>query len=258
MKKQGVYILTNRVNGKQYVGQSWDIDRRLKEHLITERKGCPAVFYAIKKYGSAAFDVEIIEYLGISQEALNAVESWHINYRGTLTPNGYNLKTEGLGGKLSEETKHKISEANSGEGNPFFGKTLSIEHRQNLSDVLSGENHPNFGKKASAETRQKQSNAKKGKPTWNKKGNSRPEMRGENNPMYGKRGEAHPSYGKPPHNRHPEYTCARWFFFIELANLTIEEKREAFLLKYSGVSSTTRYRWLNTWQAELDPKWGVN
>ena len=64
---------------------------------------------------------------------------------------------------MSEETRRKMSEAQKGEKNHFFGKHLSEEHRKKLSEAKKGENHPLFGKHHSEETRKKMSEAQKGK-----------------------------------------------------------------------------------------------
>lgn len=46
--------------------------------------------------------------------------------------------------KLSDETKRKISEANSGEKNGFYGKHHTAESRKKNSEANSGENNPNY------------------------------------------------------------------------------------------------------------------
>ena len=80
----------------------------------------------------------------------------------------------------SAEMRKKMSEARSGENNPFFGKHHSAEMRKKMSEAKrgkhhsaearkkiseskKGENHPFFGKHHSEETRRKISEAKKGK-----------------------------------------------------------------------------------------------
>ena len=58
-------------------------------------------------------------------------------------------------GKTEEEMKEirrKISEANSGEKHPFYGKK-----RPEISERMSGENHPMYGKHHSEKTKQKMS-----------------------------------------------------------------------------------------------------
>lgn len=64
---------------------------------------------------------------------------------------------------VSEETRHKRSEAMKGENNPNFGKPKSEEWKQKRSESMKGENNPNFGKHPSKETRKKRSESMKGK-----------------------------------------------------------------------------------------------
>ena len=111
MKNPGIYILTNTVNGKQYVGRDSNLPKRTKEHLSGKSPQCRRIHRAIQKYGQDAFSVEIIRYPGISHEALNAIERWKIRQLQTLSPGGCNLTGGGEGGKRSEETCQKISES---------------------------------------------------------------------------------------------------------------------------------------------------
>jgi hypothetical protein len=66
--------------------------------------------------------------------------------------------------KHSEETKMKMSAANSGENHPNYGKTPSDETKMKMSAAQSGENNPNYGKTPSDETKMKLSAALTGKP----------------------------------------------------------------------------------------------
>lgn len=208
MKKQGIYILTNRVNSKQYVGQSWDIDRRLKEHLEKKQYGRSLLSFAIQKHGADSFDVEIIEYPNISQEALDAVERWHIAHRETLSPNGYNLNEGGATGKHSQEAKRKISEAQ-------YGRKCSEETKIKLSEANRGKKHTEKTKSKigkisrkrwqNPEYRKKLSEAHKGKtPSKDARRKvSEALTRRWQDPEYKRkraeqslRGDKHPSYGK--------------------------------------------------------------
>jgi len=65
------------------------------------------------------------------------------------------LKVANTGKTHSEETKDKISKANSGENHPFYNKKLSEEHRKNISIATKG-------KIISDETKEKQKIAHKG------------------------------------------------------------------------------------------------
>ena len=108
IKTAGISILTNRVNGKKYVGQDTQLGSRPKRHLRGKVPGCRLIYRAIQKQGAAAFDVELIPYPGISQTALNAVERWHIEQHFAQAPNGYNLQAGGHNGTHAEETKQKL------------------------------------------------------------------------------------------------------------------------------------------------------
>ena len=62
---------------------------------------------------------------------------------------------------LSEETRRKMSEANKGENNPFYGKHHSDEARRKISEANKGEKSPFYGKHHSDEARRKISEAAK-------------------------------------------------------------------------------------------------
>ena len=138
MKNPGIYIFTSP-SGKQYVGRDVNLPNRAKIHFSGKNFECPYIHRAIEKYGVDAFDVKIIRYPGISDEALNAVERWKIRQLQTVAPKGYNLTEGGDSGKRSEETRHKMSEAQHkriADGtHPFLGG--EIQHRR----VADGTHH---------------------------------------------------------------------------------------------------------------------
>lgn len=100
-----IYILTNTINDKQYVGQSVHLTTRLNQH----RHGYGHFFLqrAIKKYGWEAFALKTIE---VADEKLDEMEKTYIKTLGTLAPNGYNLTTGGSNGRRSQHTKQKMSQ----------------------------------------------------------------------------------------------------------------------------------------------------
>lgn len=67
----GIYKFTNLVNGKIYIGQSVDIERRLNEH---KRRNEQRIDKAIKKYGFENFNFEIIELC--SPDKLDELENY--------------------------------------------------------------------------------------------------------------------------------------------------------------------------------------
>lgn len=90
----GIYKITNLVNGKIYVGQSVDIERRFQKHLYANDDFI--IHKAIKKYGRQNFSLQILEEC--SQELLNDREIYWIKTLNSITPNGYNMINGGSNG----------------------------------------------------------------------------------------------------------------------------------------------------------------
>ena len=148
MEKIGyVYLTTNLVNGKQYVGQhlhdGFDVKYKGSGHYIKK---------AFDKYGWDNFDCKVICWCS-TQTQLDEAEDNYIKLLGTMYPNGYNLKGGGSHGKTHKETRKKLSEANK-------GKHQTKETKQKISETLS---KVLKGHKVSEETRKKLSEANKGK-----------------------------------------------------------------------------------------------
>ena len=92
----GIYKITKKSNGKSYVGQSNDINRRFDEHRY---KKDLAIDQAIQKYGAAAFDFEILEECSL--EELDSREKYWIAFYNTFKGFGYNCN-EGGGNSRGE------------------------------------------------------------------------------------------------------------------------------------------------------------
>lgn len=147
----GIYILTNKVNHKQYVGQSIDIDRRLREYSHNSRRRRQPISHAVHKYGIDNFEIEKIE---CKEEELDRLEREWITNLKCIAPNGYNLETGGNKNKhIANETKKKIALKHTGK----LKGPLSEETRLKLS--LSKK-----GKPKSEEHKKKIGLANRGKP----------------------------------------------------------------------------------------------
>jgi len=185
-----VYIITNNILNKQYVGSKmcykedpnndgyWGSSRNLNNDY--------------KIYGKENFSKEILEYYDEKISMLRG-ETKHILEHKTLAPDGYNRflpsqrerfymggynfseesreknRKSHLGKKPSDKTKKLMSESRSGISHPGYGKNRSqeikdkigqskkgqihsMESKIKISKAFQKENHPLFGKHHSQET----------------------------------------------------------------------------------------------------------
>lgn len=86
-----IYKLTNKINGKMYIGQTVrSMTERLAGHKRNyERNVHTKLYDAMRKYGWDKFDAKVIEVCS-SLEALNARETYWIKYYNTVE-DGYNM-----------------------------------------------------------------------------------------------------------------------------------------------------------------------
>lgn len=156
--KYYIYKITNKLNGKSYIGQHKVPDK--PENFKRYMGGGIAITEAIKKYGKENFDKIILENIEDDEKHLltSEREKFWIKQEKTLYPNGYNISPGGEGGctkesaakgvatkkargyKASEETKRKISEANKGKPkSDVHKKHLSEHHRFRTLHIISFE-----------------------------------------------------------------------------------------------------------------------
>ncbi len=103
-----IYLVTNTVNGKRYVGQSQqlDIEQRWKSHRKVNNANVGSYLKAAyTKYGIENFKFQIICIC--FDVDCDKYEDEYIKKFNTLSPNGYNLKTGGNSVKYSEESNTK-------------------------------------------------------------------------------------------------------------------------------------------------------
>jgi group I intron endonuclease len=151
--KSGIYMLTNKLTGHMYIGQSIDISKRFKNYFnisyIKSKDGF-RISRALIKYGYSNFSLTILEYCNISD--LLAREQYYFD---KLEPEYNILKKAGssLGFNHSEETKAKISKALKGiyvgDKSALFGR-LHLEETKELMSlkkaVAGAEKNPLYGK----------------------------------------------------------------------------------------------------------------
>lgn len=148
-----VYLTTNIVNGKIYVGQHEIKDLKFNDSYIGS--GGRRFRNALNKYGRDNFQRKILKVCFTTNQ-LNGYETYFIKkLRATDPKIGYNQlpgPTHLLNPSKLPEVKRIKSQKLSGKNNPMYGRR--------------GKLHPNYGKKRTPEQIAKVS--------------------GENNPMFGK------------------------------------------------------------------------
>lgn len=107
----GIYKITNKINQKSYIGQSINVERRLKSHKSNykNKNNKTDLYLEMRKYGIENFTFEILKEC--SKEELNFYEEKFICYFDTFN-NGYNLTTGGLSWKHRQAFREYISKVN--------------------------------------------------------------------------------------------------------------------------------------------------
>ena len=170
-----VYLITNRINGKRYVGVTCrGYIVRFQEHLHEAISGSTSILHsAIRKYGSENFDVILLE-TNIPDDLIEAKEQYYIKLYNTFYTSGigYNMTIGGggmCGYKHTEESKSKISKSLQGHVFPESRNQkvkeamIGREYKQEWRDALSasrkgrfkGEDNAFFGKHHSYESKLK-------------------------------------------------------------------------------------------------------
>lgn len=112
----GIYKIQNKINGHIYIGQSKNIEARIRSHINSsfnnnDKDYNMIIHKAIRKYGEKNFTYEIVEECLLSE--LNEKEIYWINYYNSFH-NGYNATT---GGDSSYLKKGKEVELYDFDGN---------------------------------------------------------------------------------------------------------------------------------------------
>lgn len=142
----GIYKITNP-NGKVYIGQTVNFDKRMYAYKRNHCKDQPAIYNSLIKYGFENHKVDILEQCDVLE--LNNRERFYQDFYNSVN-DGLNCTTVGSNEKSgyhSIETKRKMSLAKK-------GKKQSEEHKKKLSKVRKG-------KKQSKESNKKRSESLK-------------------------------------------------------------------------------------------------
>lgn len=137
-KEFGIYRITNKINGKTYVGKTsksfgdrWDCHKTQLNGGYHDNKHLQRAWF---KYGANSFEFCIIESVN-DASLLNDMEIKYINHYRNIGL-CYNIKDGGdggflLGSHLSEDAKQRIGEKNRIN---MTGKKVSDETRKKMSE----------------------------------------------------------------------------------------------------------------------------
>lgn len=178
--ESGIYMLTCKINGHRYIGQSGNITRRMWEHKHQRNEPHLPISRAIKKYGWENFDKEVLEFCPVVE-----LDEREIFYIEILSPE-YNVSKGGERGMRgyhhSPETKEKCKAAAIKEWQDktpeekAYVITHQLIHHSKKGDKLTDSakeklREVNLGKKQSAETKTKRSVKMKTAMLGNQNGN---------------------------------------------------------------------------------------
>lgn len=165
-----VYVISNLMNQRKYVGITSNFKRRMQGHETAARCGRGNVLHAsMRKHGISSFVASVVVFLSSRQEALE--EERRVIFDLCSNKNGYNLTSGGDGIRdLSEASMKQLKESLS---KALKGKPKSKEHvesmrKANLGKVFSQESREAMsraaiGRKASPETKLLMSISRKGR-----------------------------------------------------------------------------------------------
>jgi group I intron endonuclease len=153
-----IYLHTNQINGKVYVGQTWDTLREgwlsHTSHARRYRGRCPHFHAAIRKYGPEVFDHQVLATADTQEKLDNHERVWIILLRSNDPEFGYNIRSGGGRGYHSESSRAKMRGRVG--GGPRRGFRYSEELNQRVAAASTGKTH-------SPETRRKMSEGLKRK-----------------------------------------------------------------------------------------------
>lgn len=208
MKQYYIYLTTNLVNNKKYIGKHYG---ELDDNYI----GSGTILKsAIQKYGKQNFKKEILSISKTEEENAKKEKHYIDLYKAVENKNFYNIADGGQGGNVTkgfskeerEKINKKISESNSGKKHHMYGKHHTEETKEKISNSVKkywtedkrqewslkyqGQKNPMYGKHHTEETKEKIRQIDRGymqtKEYKEKMSNA---TKGEKNGNYGNRGE---------------------------------------------------------------------
>lgn len=160
-----VYAIVNRETRDMYVGSAVAVNRRWSRHMHDLRKSvhaCKHLQNAYLKYGPAAFDWEIVEFVDRKEHLIAREQFWIDFFRPAY--NKRNLATSCLGVKRSEDARRQMSIAQTGKkqsAETIAKRAAALRGRPRSEETKAKISASHFGIRPNAATRAKMSESAK-------------------------------------------------------------------------------------------------
>ena len=143
-KKPGIYIITNSINTKMYIGSTISLFTRYKTHIshLTKDIHCNIHLQRFtNKYGIDTLSFSLLEIVE-NKNDLTCREQYYLDYYKSWDNTiGFNICSKAdscLGRVLSKASRAKLSKS-------LQGRSLSDTHITKLNLFKAGKLNPNFG-----------------------------------------------------------------------------------------------------------------
>ncbi len=147
-----LYKITNILNGKCYIGQATDFNRRWNDHKKAAKAGKPTqiIHHALIKHGVNNFTWEVIACCLTSDDA-NIIETLLVTQHNSyIKHNGYNATLGGMNAPKTEEWKQQLR-AWHASLTPEEKAIRSAQQSEFITKYIEENGHPALGTKRTPE-----------------------------------------------------------------------------------------------------------
>lgn len=150
--KSGIYLIKNIITNQNYVGSSYNIKNRWRQHkwyLRNNQHNNTYLQNSWNKYGESSFEFSIIINC-VVDDLLEKEKQYIEDYNGMIKNGGFNCFDPVdlvRNNDVSDEVRKTLSECKIGSKNPMYGK--------------KGKNHPKYGYKLSNNSKKELSKKRK-------------------------------------------------------------------------------------------------
>ena len=155
-----IYKITNKVNGKVYIGFTQDIKRRWKQHINDHKKIQRPLYESMIKHGIDSFEFEVLYESEDREHTLTIMEPFYIKLYDSYNK-GYNCNEGGLNtntdelresnsNRMKNSNPMKILRTNKGSFKKGHKPIITEERNDKIRQSKLGKNNHNFGNREAA------------------------------------------------------------------------------------------------------------